>query len=146
MHASRELVWEGWTKPEHIARWWGPKGWRTTVYEMDVRPGGVWHFCMKPDDGEGDEVWARAIYHEVVRPSYITYIEGLSNADGHAVDSSQQTVTVEFLELEHAMTRLIIRMQFTTIAELDAMEAMGMVEGFAEALDRLEAFILNSEQ
>ena len=37
-----KLAWEGWTKPEHIVRWWGPKLWTSTVYEMDVRPGGVW--------------------------------------------------------------------------------------------------------
>ena len=145
MHGPRELVWEGWTRPEHIARWWGPKGWTTTVYAMDVRPGGVWHYCMRPDDGEGDEVWGRAVYHEVVKPSYLTYTEGFSNADGNAVDTSQQAVTVEFLEIEHTMTKLIIRTQFSSMAELDAAQEMGMVEGFAMALDRLEELMFMKE-
>ena len=40
--APRELVWKVWTQPEHVARWWGPRGFTTTVTEMDLRPGGKW--------------------------------------------------------------------------------------------------------
>jgi uncharacterized protein YndB with AHSA1/START domain len=143
VRGSRELAWEGWTKAEHIALWWGPKFWTTTVYEMDVRLGGVWHYCMRPDNREGDEVWGRAVYRDVVKPSRLTYTEAHSNAEGEVVDTSQRTVTVEFMELKVAMTKLIIRTRFTTIAELDAATGLGMVEGFAEAFDRLEALFLN---
>ena len=40
--APRELVWETFTKAEHIARWWGPHKYAITVHEFDVRPGGKW--------------------------------------------------------------------------------------------------------
>jgi uncharacterized protein YndB with AHSA1/START domain len=145
VHGSCELVWEGWTKAEHLTCWWGPKYWTTTVYTMDVYLGGVWHYCMRPNSGEGDEVWGRAVYCKVVKPSHLAYIETQSNVEGEAIDSSQRMVRVEFMELEPGMTKIIIRTEFTTIAELDAAKRMGMVEGFAEALDRLEAFVLNED-
>jgi uncharacterized protein YndB with AHSA1/START domain len=69
LHAPRDLVWEGWTQPEHIARWWGPRGWTTTFYEMDVRPGGVCRYCMRSDHGPEPEVWGRTVYQVVVEPS-----------------------------------------------------------------------------
>jgi uncharacterized protein YndB with AHSA1/START domain len=52
---------------------------------------------------------------------------------------------VEFLKLEDDLTKLIVRTQYTTIAELEAAENMGMVEGFSEAFDRLEALVLNAD-
>ncbi len=41
INAPVELVWEVWTKPEHIANWWGPEGFTNTITKMEVRPGGV---------------------------------------------------------------------------------------------------------
>ena len=49
--APRDLVFEAWTDPIHIARWFGPTGFTTTVHEMDVRPGGIWRFIMHGPDG-----------------------------------------------------------------------------------------------
>jgi uncharacterized protein YndB with AHSA1/START domain len=40
--APRKLVFKAWTDPKHLARWWGPRGFKTEIHEMDVRPGGVW--------------------------------------------------------------------------------------------------------
>jgi uncharacterized protein YndB with AHSA1/START domain len=51
LDAPRELVFKMWTDPEHIVQWWGPKGFTTTTYSMDVRPGGVWRFVMHGPDG-----------------------------------------------------------------------------------------------
>ena len=49
--ASRALVFTLWTDPRHIAQWWGPNGFTTTIHEMDVRSGGVWRFVMHGPDG-----------------------------------------------------------------------------------------------
>jgi len=49
--APRELVFKAWTDSRHVAEWWGPNGFTTTVHEMDVRPGGVWRFVMHSPDG-----------------------------------------------------------------------------------------------
>ena len=51
LNAPPELVWEVWTKPEHITNWWGPFGFTTTTHEMNIKPGGVWRFMMHVPDG-----------------------------------------------------------------------------------------------
>ena len=48
LNAPRELVWEVWTKPEHLTHWWGPVGFSTTTDEISIKPGGVWRFIMQP--------------------------------------------------------------------------------------------------
>ncbi|TMG73164.1 MAG: ATPase, partial [Betaproteobacteria bacterium] len=49
--APRDLVWKVWTRPEHVAKWWGPNGFTTTTYSMEVKPGGVWRYVMHGPDG-----------------------------------------------------------------------------------------------
>ena len=38
--APRELVWKAWTQPERISPWWGPKGFTSPVFKIDLRVGG----------------------------------------------------------------------------------------------------------
>ena len=45
------LVWETWTNPEHIAKWWGPKGMQTRVVEHNFSVGGKWKYAMAMPDG-----------------------------------------------------------------------------------------------
>src|SRR2546423_666449 len=96
VNASRELAWEGWTRPEHIERWWGPKEWTTTVYTMDVRPGGVWHYCMRARYDESQKVWGRAVFEDVVEPSLLSYTEAFADPSGNPVDDRQRRTSVEF--------------------------------------------------
>jgi uncharacterized protein YndB with AHSA1/START domain len=49
--APRELVWNAWTDPQQVVEWWGPRGFTTTIHEMDVRPGGIWRHTMHGPDG-----------------------------------------------------------------------------------------------
>ncbi len=54
--APRDLVWKAWTEAEHLARWWGPKGFPISVVKLDLRPGGVFLYSMRFP--EGHEMWA----------------------------------------------------------------------------------------
>src|SRR5207248_2469506 len=72
--APRELVFKVWTDPKHIGNWWGPKGFATTTFSMDVRPGGVWRFVMHGPDGRDYE--NKITYLEVVAPERIVYKHG----------------------------------------------------------------------
>lgn len=51
LNAPIELVWEVWTKPEHIAQWWGPTGFTNTITKMDMVAGGEWVLTMHGPDG-----------------------------------------------------------------------------------------------
>ena len=66
-----ELVWEVWTKPEHLANWWGPSGFTNTVYTMDMTPGGQFHLTMHGPDGT--DYVNKSTYKEVIEHKRISY-------------------------------------------------------------------------
>ncbi len=51
VQAPRAQVWQAYSDPERLARWWGPKGFSTTSEVCTVRPGGAWRFVMHGPDG-----------------------------------------------------------------------------------------------
>jgi len=129
--APRHLVFEAWTDPKHLARWWGPNGFTLTLRSIDVRPGGVWRFVMHGPDGVDYE--NRIVYDEIVRPQRLVY----HHAGGEDVEPVQFQVTVTF-EDEGGKTRLTMRMLFPSAAERDLVaEKYGAVEGARQTLGRL---------
>jgi uncharacterized protein YndB with AHSA1/START domain len=64
LNAPVKLVWEVWTKPEHLANWWGPNGFTNTISDMEVKPGGAFNLIMHgPDGTDYDNM---STYNEVV--------------------------------------------------------------------------------
>src|ERR1700733_12812949 len=49
--APVEAVWDAWTDPEQVAKWWGPRGFTITHHSKDLRPGGSWKYTMHGPDG-----------------------------------------------------------------------------------------------
>jgi len=52
LNAPIDLVWEVWTNPDHIAKWWGPNGFTNTIHKMELLPGGEWKLTMHGPDGK----------------------------------------------------------------------------------------------
>jgi len=65
------LLWEVWTKPEHIANWWGPDGFTNTISKMDIKPGGEWNLVMHGPDGT--DYTNKSIFKEVVLHKKLVY-------------------------------------------------------------------------
>lgn len=80
LKAPRNLVWQAWTEPERLAKWWGPKGCSITVHKMDLRPGGICHYTMSL--GEGGEMWGRFAFREITAPEKLIWVNSFSDADG----------------------------------------------------------------
>lgn len=124
--APRELVFKLWTDREHVAKWWGPKGFTNTIHEMDVRPGGIWKFVMHGPDGV--DYQNEIVFDEIVDPERIVYTH---------VSGPQFQTTVTFVE-QGAKTKVTVRMLFESAAlrEKTAKE-FGAVEGLSQYLERL---------
>jgi len=78
--APRTLVWQAWTEPERLARWWGPKGAAVRVAKHELRPGGMFHYAMQFLPGR--DIWGRFIYREITAPERLVFISSFSDADG----------------------------------------------------------------
>ena len=61
----RELVFQAWTDPKHLANWWGPKGFTNTFHTFDLKPEGNWKFTMRSPDGS--EFFNHSIFEEIVK-------------------------------------------------------------------------------
>jgi uncharacterized protein YndB with AHSA1/START domain len=131
--APRELVFEAWIDPAHIAQWWGPDGFTTTIHEMDVRPGGVWRFIMHGPDGV--DYPNHVIYTEVAPPERLVYMHGDES------DAPGFQTTVMFTE-EDGKTRLTMTAIFESAAERAmVVEEFGAIEGAHQTLDRLAEYL-----
>jgi len=71
LNAPIDLVWEVWTKPEHIANWWGPNGFTNTIHQMDMREGGEWKLTMHGPDGTNYA--NRSVFREIVPQQKIVF-------------------------------------------------------------------------
>jgi uncharacterized protein YndB with AHSA1/START domain len=130
--APRSLVFKAWTEPERLMRWWGPRGYTTSVSEMDLRPGGAYRFRMQSSEGVVN--WWHGVVREVAPPDRIVWSCFVDGADGKPF-SGETLLTVTF-EDHGAKTRLTLHQSvFQTVTIRDAHRA-----GWADALDRLAQY------
>ncbi len=130
LDAPRDLVWAAWTDPRHVARWWGPRGFTSTIAQMDVRAGGAWRFVMHgPDGTDFDNVMS---YVEVVPPERIVM-------DHLSAPTFRMTATFA----EHGgRTTVGVRMTFESAAARDqVVKAVRADEGLRQNLDRLGDYL-----
>ena len=78
--APRHLVFAAFTEAERMKHWWGPKGFTVVKSDMDLRPGGIYHYCLRSPDGA--LMWGKFVYREIVRPERIVLIDSFSDEKG----------------------------------------------------------------
>jgi uncharacterized protein YndB with AHSA1/START domain len=129
--APRRLVWDAFTSPEHVPNWMlGPDGWTMPVCEIDLRPGGEWHWVWRKAD-DGTEMEMRGVYREVVPP------ELLVNTESWGGDWADTVNTTVFTE-EDGMTKVVCTVVYPSRAARDAALGTGMKEGWSQSYDRLD--------
>jgi len=104
--APISLVFQAWTDPEHLTKWWGPEGVTISHCEMDVRPGGRYRTCML--GAEGNENWVQGEYVEIEEPTKLV-MTWAWEIDGNPENLTNiTTVSVLLSEPEEGKTRLIL--------------------------------------
>jgi uncharacterized protein YndB with AHSA1/START domain len=127
--AEREEVWQAWTNPILLAQWWGPRGFRNTFYEFDLRPGGAWRFIMHSPDGA--HFPNESVFLEIVQPERIVF--------KHLAPVHGFLATAEFA-VEGTRTAIRFSMLFPTVAEC-ARSKRYVAQGNEENFDRLETLL-----
>ncbi|MFZ0820220.1 MAG: SRPBCC family protein [Candidatus Acidiferrales bacterium] len=136
--APRDLVFEAWTNPKHVAQWWGPKGFTTTIQEMDVRPGGVWRLVMHGPDGA--DYKNKMVVIEVAKPERLVY----KHTPEGAAESENFEVTINFIA-SGGKTEVTMRMLFPSAeARENVAKKYGAIDGINQTLDRLAQHLAKS--
>lgn len=139
LNAPQELVWEVWTKPEHITHWWGPVGFSTTTNEMNLRSGGVWRFIMHGPDGR--DYKNKILFIKVRKPELLVYKHAGEGDD----EDVKFHVTVNF-EKQGNKTKLTMRSLFDSPEELEkVVREYGAKEGMYQTVDRLEEYLQSNQ-
>ena len=134
--APRRLVFEMWTEPEHLVRWWGPCGFTTISGWLDVRPGGTWSRSMRAPDGS--VIRKHGVYREIVAPErlVLTYI-----TDDAAGNPGPETlVTVTFADLGGKTRLTLHQTAFQSVAARDDHR-----RGWTSALERFAVHLSANE-
>jgi len=134
--APRELVYEAWTTPELVRRWWTAKRGEATVCEIDLRVGGSWRYVMVAHDGT--EVGFHGEYREIVPNERIVSTEVYEGLPEGVSEEEAATVNTVTFEEQDGRTRLTILVQARSKASRDAIVESGMEDGLQDALELLE--------
>src|SRR2546426_247621 len=78
--APRDKVWKAWTERDRLMQWFTPKGFKMTTAKLDLRPGGMFHYCMRSADGK--EMWGKFVYREIAAPNRIVVVNSFSDEKG----------------------------------------------------------------
>jgi len=130
--APARLVFEAWTTPEHVRRWWGTEAAPLVVCDIDLRVGGSWRYVMR--DGGGEQGW-HGTYREIGAPHRLVSTEVYEGfPDAEALD------TLTLVE-EGGKTTLTVNVLHATHENRDGHLNSGMEEGMQKTLDRLEELL-----
>jgi uncharacterized protein YndB with AHSA1/START domain len=133
--APRELVFKAYTDPKLVPQWFGPREYTTIVDKMEARPGGLWRFVQRNQDGE--EFAFHGVHHDIVAPERIVATFEYEGVPGHVL---LQTLT---LEPQGQKTRLVEQLLFQSVADRDGMVASGMQRGSDDSMDRMAEILEN---
>jgi uncharacterized protein YndB with AHSA1/START domain len=131
--APKTLVWDVYTRPEHIQQWMlGPEGWTMPVCEIDLRPGGAYRYGWRK--AEGDEMEITGAFREIAPPDRLVSTESWG-ADW------PDTINTVVLTEEDGKTTITTTMLYPSKEARDAALQSGMKEGASVTFDRLDAYL-----
>jgi uncharacterized protein YndB with AHSA1/START domain len=146
-NAPRSLVFNAWTQPEHLQKWWAPEGFTAKYCSVDLREGGLFRYCMS--NGEVD-FWGKGTYTIINKPHHIQYTDVFSDKDGNDVPPSyygmqsnvlsHSLVDVTFEELNN---QTLVTITVSDVLEMGEEKEMA-VQGWNVMFDKLEKVLAHS--
>ena len=138
--APRGLVFKAWTDPELLTHWFAPNGCSLSRCTIDLRIGGIWHYCMHLADGR--DIWGIGVFREIVIPERIVYTDSFADQDGNRVPPThygispshpaETLVTVTFADQDSQTTLTLRHAISMSVKERDETQ-----QGWSQMMDRL---------
>lgn len=131
LNAPLEVVYQAFSNPRHLQKWWGPEGFTNTIHEFDLRPGGKWLLTMHgPEKGNYENA---SIFKNIIPNKLVAWTR-----------TSQPLFEMEvaFEQLNHSKSKISFRMIFKTTEECEKMKNF-VVPKNEENFDRLERELIN---
>ena len=138
--APVERVWQLWSDPRLLERWWGPPTYPATVEEHDLTPGGrVTYFMTGPDGDQSRGLWKVLT---VEPPHHLELEDSFAGADGALDPDLPTTHTQVDITATGAGTRMSITTTFPSSEAMEQLVSMGMEEGLSQAMGQIDAILV----
>ena len=134
-----DQVWELWSDPRKLERWWGPPGYPATVVKHELSPGGgVAYLMTGPEGDEHRGVWRVSA---VDPPTALEFTDAFADAGGAPLaDAPTSNIAVRLAERDGG-TRMEIRMTFGTREDMERIVETGTVEGLSQAVGQMDGLL-----
>lgn len=147
--APRELVWKAWTDEAHLKNWFGPKGVTIPACKLDLRVGGIFHYCMRMPDGK--EMWGKWTFREIVAPQRLVLVNSFSDANGgitrHPLSASWPLETLSTTTFTEQGGKTLLTIEWSPYnasaeerATFDAARP-SMTQGWTGTFEQLEGYL-----
>jgi uncharacterized protein YndB with AHSA1/START domain len=138
--ASPERVWQLWSDPRQLERWWGPPVYPATVTAHDLRSGGRVEYYMTGPEGDQPHGYWEVIEAEPPRRLHLR--DGFADADGRPnSDMPINDTWVTITDVGGGRTRMSIQSVFPDAAAMEQLLAMGMEQGLTEAVGQIDGIL-----
>ena len=137
--APIDQVWELWSDPRKLERWWGPPGYPATFEKHELTPGGQVTFSLAGPEGDTTRGMWRVT--AVDPPTSLEFTDAFADEDGTpTADSPIIKVTVHLIERDGG-TRMVMRSAFESREDMARMVNMGMAEGLQQSASQIDALL-----
>ncbi|HYD03778.1 MAG TPA: SRPBCC domain-containing protein [Alphaproteobacteria bacterium] len=143
--APREQVFEAWTNPKKIKKWWAPKGYDGPIIKIDLRKGGQYHYLMTGPNNF--KAWSGGTFKEIKKNEKLVVTDRFEDEKGNVIEPStfgfndfpkESEVVIKFDKIKDNKTKLSITYSPKNEKEYNAMLKTGMLEGWNSSIDKLE--------
>ena len=137
--AGAERVWEMWSDPRLLERWWGPPTHPATFVDHEFVPGGRAAYFMTSPEGQKYHGWWR--FEEVEPPSMLRFEDGFADEDGKPNDEMPTTIATVTIAESGGATTMSIQSKFGSREGMEKVIEMGVEQGTVEALNQIDALL-----
>ena len=134
--APRALVWQAWTDPTMLGQWFGPRGFTSSVPELDLRVGGALRIVMHGPDG--NDYPMKGMFREVVAPERLVFSSiAIDNAGNHQLEGETSVTLIE----QGGKTTLTMKSHMVGLMPIAPQMLAGMKAGWTQSIDKLEELV-----
>jgi len=144
--APRGRVWRAWTEPDHLRRWWGPKGYTAPVARVDLRVGGEYFSCMRSP--EGKDICGKGTFKEVTAPERLVVTDSFADEKGNIVSAAYYGMNPDWprellitVALEEVGGKTRMTLTHSGLEGVSEQDREDMRHGWEESFDKLAQYL-----
>ena len=137
--APADRLWQIWSDPRQLERWWGPPAYPATFTDHDLTPGGRAAYFMTSPEGDRYHGWWKI--EEVDRPTRLRFEDGFADNDGNPNPEMPTSIATVTLSESDGRTTMAIESRFASREQIEKTLEMGAEQGMKEALGQIDALL-----